>query len=448
VALMARVKNSTFAGSPMVDVDVDALTFKRTIKDAIGDTARAYDRMTGSNAETNTMIHDGAGRGCLLGIPWANQWINRSLSMDGSVTGIAKNGGDGATYRAARPFFVPTGETRAIIRLQANDITHVIDGQMRAIVRDTSGTVVVEAPFSTVAGTDIHTAVLDGLAAGEHILTIEAKTVNREIATVLKGISITTGRRRGSGSATPGRSNENVIGVTDPGTLPLWFRDYDEALFDDGLPISSYHTSGLNRWQNGMYEYGGAWPAGDDLNYTHADDADPRPTRSEFRACTRAGFASEGLPDFPLLGVFLGAAKRDGYFAVEGVEPPVNGMVFWYAPWPKTSTGLPLDIAKQRIEVPDFPGTDMVLHVAVLAIQGPSFAGTWSIDCDVGAGTATGNFSAVGGGTNLLRASISLSAVWTSDAPNTVAIGINRTAGVRAVDEIAILGYELWFKRA
>ena len=246
----------------------------------------------------------------------------------------------------------------------------------------------------------------------------------------------------------PARSSANDFGVTDPGTIPMWFRDYDEALFDDGLPISSYHTAGLNRWQNGMFEYGSGLPPGDDLSYVHADSGTVRPTRSEFLAHVRAGFASEGLPDFPLLGVFLGAAKRDGFFVVDAIEPPVDGMTEWYAPWPKTSTGLPLDIAKQRINLPDFPLTDMVLHVAVLAVQGPSYAGTWSIDVDVSGGGAVGNFSAVGGSTNLLRATAAISAVWSGDAANTVNIGISRTVGARAVGEIAILGYELWFERA
>lgn len=436
---MARVKNASFVGSPMVDVDVDTLTFQRTIKDAVGDSARAYDRATGSNGETGTMIHDGAGRGCLLGIPWCNQWIGRRVRLQGSPTaGTGKHSGDGPTYLGGAPFYVPPGENIAVV------VGHQSAGQgipyeqnAEAVVYTTSGTVVVRAPFLDGV------AVLDGLADGEHILTIEVVTDVDASPLDWESVTIHTGRVRGAGSS-PTRSTADDYGVTDPGTSPIWWRDFDSEMFSPGLPIHGFITAGLNRSQHGLFEYLTGWPAGDDVSYTHEDNADQDPTRSEFLAHARAGFSSEGVPSFPVQMVFLGAAKRDGYFVVDAVEPPTEGMLEWYAPWPKTSAALPLAIAKQRINWPDMPVVAGMLHVSVLALQGPAFAGTWSMSTEqAGAHTATANFAAVGGSTNLLRAKTTF-ATFQPDNVGAIAVSVNRTAGVRAVGEIAILGYSFW----
>lgn len=441
---MPRKKNTNFAGAPMVDVDVDALTFKRVIENAVGDTARAYDRMTGENGETNTMIHDGAGRGCLLGVPWCNQWVGRSLQLQQVVSGTGKHGGDGPTWLAAAPWYVPTNEDRAVIELLAESIGQTMQGALRAVQMLTNGTEVTSAVFVDV-GDGILRAELTGLEYGTWtILGIHGETQNRGGAATLDSITVYTGRGRSGAAAMPSRTTADDYGVTDPGTAPIWNRDFSTVLFDAGNTINAFITAGLNRLQNGMMEYARNWPAGDDASYTHADSGSTNPSRSEFLAHTRAGFANEGIPPLPLMQNFYGACKADGYFVVDAAEPPTEGMLDWYAPWPKTSAALPVDIAKHHINVPDFPTTGGNLEVAVLAMAGPAFAGTWSITVDVGAATVTANFAAVGS-TPFLFASATLPGTWTPDAGNDVNIGINRTAGARAVGEICILGDALAF---
>lgn len=436
---MARIKNSSFVGSPMVDVDVDALTFTRTIRDAIGDTARAYDRMSGSNGETGTMIHDGAGRGCLLGIPWCNQWIGRDCRLVNATAGTAKHSGDGPTYLAAAPFYVPPGEETAFVCAHTNGGPGIpFEQNAEAVVYSTAGAVVVRAPF--IDGI----ATLSPLTSGEHILTIEVVTRATLNAFEWESVSIHMGRVRSGGGASPSRTTENDYGVTDPGTSPIWWRDFDAVMVTDEYPIHGYITAGLNRAQHGLFEYLTGWPAGDDVDYTHADSSDQAPTRSEFLAHARAGFANEGVPSFPVQMVFLGAAKRDGYFVVDAAEPPTEGMLEWYAPWPKTSAALPVTIATQRFNMPNMPVVSGMLHVSVLALQGPAFGGTWSMSMtQAGVATATANFAAVGGSTNLLRAKTTFSA-FQPDNVGAVVLNINRTAGARAVGEIAILGYSFW----
>lgn len=441
---MARKKNTNFVGSPMVDVDVDQLTFKRAIENAVGDTARAIDRMTGENGETGTMIHDGAGRGCLLGVPWCNQWLGRSLQLVSTTSGTGKHGGDGPTWLAAAPWYVPTNEDRAVVEILAEAIGQTLQGALRAVQLTTGGTEVTSAPFVHVGG-GLLRAELDGLEyGGWTILGIHAETQNRGSAAMIHSITVFTGRGRAGSSSTPSRTAENTYGVTDPGTDPLLVRDFPTVMFDNGNSINSLVTAGLNRMQNGAMEYATGWPAGDDVDYVHADSVATNPTRSEFLAHTRAGFANEGLPPLPLMMVFLGACKADGFFVVDAAEPPTEGMLDWYAPWPKTSASLPLDIAQQRINVPDFPTTGGNLEVAVLILEGPAYAGTWSIDCDVGGGTITANFSDVPG-TPFRIATATLSGSWSPDAANDVNIGINRSVGARAVGEMAVMGYALAF---
>jgi hypothetical protein len=445
---MTRLKNATFAGAPMVDVDVDAPTFQRVIANAIADTARAYDRATGSNGETGTMIHDGAGRGCLLGIPWCNQWIDGSLNLGSTTSGAAKHAGDGDTYLAVAPLFMPIGETAIEVWLQG---TNLQPYNPAVEVYSTSGVLLTRKRLRNWGANRIR-AKLTGLPAGESILVIRGTTSAIVTSTGpvighIHSASIHSGRRRSSeaGDAVPGRGDGSTIGVTDPGTAPVAWRDFDDLFTQQRFPLSSWLTSGLNRNQNGLFEYLTGWPASDNAAYVHVDSGTTNPSRSEFAAHARAGFAAEPLVEFPLMMSFLGAAKANGYFVVDAAEPPPDGMRDWYAPWPKTTATLPVDIAKQFARIPDFSPTDYDLHVSVLALQGPSFAGTWSIDVDVGAGNGVANFAAVGGGTNLLRAKTVLS-TWSEDNANTINIGVSRTAGVRAVDEVAIVGYGLWFK--
>lgn len=443
---MTRLKNTTFVGAPMVDVDVDAATFQRVIANAIADTARAYDRATGSNGETGTMRHDGAGRGCLLGIPWCNQWIDASLNLGIVTSGSGKHSGDGDTYLGVAPLFMPIGETAIEVWVQGTGLQPY---EPAVEVYSTAGALVTRKRLRNW-GPDRIRAKLTGLPAGESVLVIRGTTFEqrkqpRGGAGFIDSISIHSGRRRSSetGDAVPGRGDGNPIGVTDPGTAPIAWRDFDDMLTGVRLPVSSFLTAGLNRNQNGLFEYLQRWPAGDNAAFTHADSGPTNPARSEFAAHTRAGFPNEPLVEFPLMMAFLGAAKADGYLVVDAVQPPTEGMLDWYAPWPKTTATLPVDIAKQFTRLPDFSPTNYDLHVSVLALQGPAFAGTWSIDVDVGGGNGVANFAAVGS-TKLLRAKTVLS-TWSEDNANTINIGINRTAGARNVDEMAALGYALWF---
>lgn len=441
---MARIKSTTFKGAPMVDVDVDAPTFTRVIRDAIGDTALAYDKATGSNGETSTMIHDGAGRGSLLGVPNCNQWIRAPLALDGTTpSGGGKNGGDGLTYLGVAPLYVELGETLKVIEVQGEGLEQLeIDVVLMSVV----GVELQRVPLGFGDGEGVYRATLLGLTRGEFIIAFVGTTVVGPAslnAGVIASVAIHPGRLRVGGASPPGRNTDDVIGVTDPGTAPIAWRDIDSAFVSNAGSLNAWHLATLNRNQNGLLEYLTGWPAGDDLSYVHADSGVTDPVRSEFGAHVRAGFANEPRVDFPLMMEFLGAAKVDGYLAVEAAEPPSFGMLEWYAPWPLTSAALPVDVVKQLIRLPDFDPADYTLHVSVIALKGNGFAGTWSISIDVGGGTVAANFAVVGS-TNLVRAKATLP-TWTPDNTNNVNIGITRTVGVRNIDEIAILGFAFWF---
>lgn len=86
---MAILKNTTYEGSPIFDIDPGSETWKRTLANAQGDLAGCLALLT-DNAEADHINHSGAGRGALLGVPWVNQAMGVGLGLD---TGGGKNGG-------------------------------------------------------------------------------------------------------------------------------------------------------------------------------------------------------------------------------------------------------------------------------------------------------------------------------------------------------------------
>src|SRR5574337_1522366 len=105
---MARKKNSSFQGATVFDTDVDAPSFQRVVENTVGDVALIFDKVTGSNGETSTIIHTGASdRGARLGVPIVNQFIGKSINLTNPVFSKATNGGLGETWLLWPVFLVP-----------------------------------------------------------------------------------------------------------------------------------------------------------------------------------------------------------------------------------------------------------------------------------------------------------------------------------------------------
>ena len=102
---MARIKNLTPLGSPPRDVARDTSIFHRWLRNAVGDAALASDKMTGLNAEVDTINHTGNGRGCPMMLPPV------STACDPDLTSTL----DKDYYIWSAPIYIPPGESSDLL---------------------------------------------------------------------------------------------------------------------------------------------------------------------------------------------------------------------------------------------------------------------------------------------------------------------------------------------
>jgi len=434
---MARKKNSTFVGSPMADVDVDSLIYKRWIEAAVGDTALVQDKLTGLNGETNTIVHTGAaGRGCVLGIPLVNQALHKKFTFTGSGKAI------GDTRVLCTAFFVPLGETQISI-----DIVAFSETPCKISVYDTSYTLI-----DSVDANMASTTVLSVTPGALHIFEVRVNTDDLFLnlyatETTIFSVCIHFGRVGGSQPAIlPASSPLN--GQSPQTSADAVFKiDFDSQLFASQMPVSGRTATLLNRQQNSLLEFLTGWPSGN-AAYAQIDSGTSDPATSRFHAATRAGtdLAAEGELQFPLLCAFLGSAMTDGTFAVNAAQPPTSGLLEFYAPWVLTTAALPQNAFVQRIKMPDFQTASSRLKAVAIGTKGPSWdaAKPWQATFSCGGAGVTSTFTDVGGGSNLVIATASAIA-FTGDANANCVVALTRAAGARAIEEFALLGVAFYF---
>jgi len=434
---MARKKNSTFIGSPMADVDVDSLIYKRWIEAAIGDTALVQDKITGLNGETSTIVHTGAaGRGCVLGIPLVNQSIRKMFTFTGSGKAI------GDTRVLCTAFFVPLGETQINV-----DIVAFSEVPCKISVYDTSYTLIDSVDANMYA-----TTVLNVTPGALHIFEVRVNTDDLflnlyAVGTTIFSVCIHFGRTGGSQPAILPASSP-LTGQSPQTSADAVFKiDFDSQLFASQMPVSGRTATLLNRQQNSLLEFLTGWPSGN-AAYAQIDSGTSDPATSRFHAATRAGtdLAAEGELQFPLLCAFLGSAMTDGTFAVNAAQPPTSGLLEFYAPWVLTTAALPQNAFVQRIKMPDFQTASSRLKAVAIGTKGPSWdaAKPWQATFSCGGAGVTSTFTDVGGGSNLVIATASAIA-FTGDANANAVVALTRAAGARAIEEFALLGVAFYF---
>lgn len=453
---MARLKNTTFRGATPFETDIDALTLGRTLKNACGDTALVYDRVTGENAEPSPVNHSGPGNGCVLGItPW-NQYIGRSLNYVGS--GTAKGGSPAEILLLAHPFWVPRGETQMVVELEIGD------GNVDAIrptvrVTSTTGATRIEAAMVPVQdGSRVLFATLQGLTAGLNLIFVEVNMVGQSLSSLYlhrwTGVFL---RAREPRSVTRADASATAVGVTTPtATQALAHTNFDDGWFSDGAAFDGFITSHLDRNLNALAEWGSGWPAGGNASYTHVDHDGAgapdttNPARSRFHAGTGSLLLNEGQPDFPLWAEAFGAIGADGVaVASVGATAPTAGMLQWFAPYPlsaalTTLTRLPL-------RYPDFPSASSRLRCAVLVGSNlPLLLPNWTATIANGTGSANAAFGAAFDtekttGTMLGLATIT-AVPFTGDALETTSVQLSATAFGATYEEIHLLGATLYYE--
>ena len=456
---MARKKNASFVPTTPFDVDVDALTLKHTIENAIGNTALVYDMLTGENGEANTIRHIGGGRGCPLGVPLWQQNIGRGINYRG--TGSVKGGVPGPVWLLAHPFFLPEGETTFRVCLRASGPFAALSPAVR--VTTTGGTTEF-GPVSLIPsepdadGEASYECSIDGLTTGLHLVFLEVNTDGSSTANIdLLSWHGYFWRRRPETSSPARRDSGVVVSVTTPtATQGVAHVSFQDTTFSNDAAIDSYQTTYLDRNLNGLEEYGSGWPAGENASYTHEDHDGAGvldlidPARSRFHACTRSLYASEPELDFPWVAGAAGAYGIDGLPVIDpGAAAPTAGMLSWFAPYPLTASLLTM--LKVPGRAPDFQTGSSRLKWAVLAATDLGAGATaWraTVDLSVASTSAFGAAFAAGPSVSCLTLATGTGlGGWSGDLMHTISIKSDKTTAFAATyTEFFLLGYCLYWE--
>lgn len=460
---MARKKNATFTGSTPFDVDVDALTLKHTIENAVGNAALVYDMLTGENGETNTVRHIGGGRGCPLGVPLWQQVIGRSLNYRG--VGSTKGGVPGGIWLAAHPFFMPQGETNLTVRVYAQGPFDTIKPTVR--ITSTTGVNVIGSTALTRVGWSreeldvnelgIYEVRFSELTSGLKLVFLEANTEDNSTS----GIELLSwhgvfDRQRLTSPSPMRRVTGSQVQVPTPGaTEGVVHVNFQDTTFYADAAIDGYMTTYLDRNLNGLEEFGSGWPAGGNASYTHVDhdgagapDTND-PARSRFHAGTRSLYSLEPEFEFPLVAGALGAIGQDGKPVIDpAATAPTAGMLSWFAPYPLTASSLLMH--RVPVRMPDFQTASSKLKWAVLAVGEP-ISGTddltdWQMTVDTGSGasaaTAFGSLFSVGSSPAWFGLATGTALAFSADAAQTISLTTSKSIAFGAsYTEFFLLGY-------
>lgn len=471
---MARKKNATFAGVPIMDADVGVATFGRDVENVTGDVALIFDKATGENSEANVIVHDGD-EGALLGAPIINQWIDRTLKLTSHDT-ASKSGGIGETWIYPVPFHLAAGETQLIVEVGATIHAGLVPF---AKVCDTSNAEVTRKDLVLETGfrdesADLWRATLTGLTAGWNLFfvvidTTDIDTIQGLVDGELGHLFYVRARPRlsssklgaGVGSEAskadgPRDAGGDVYGVTTPAaTEGIAHTSFDDGMFADLESIDGYWASRLNRNLTGLEEAISASPAGGNTSYVHEDQDgagaadDTNPARVRFEAHSQALYANEGQIDFPVWCEAFGAGIASGFYVVDEAQPPTKGMLQWYAPWSKDETERV--IRTNFFNVPDFQSAASRLQCAVLFLS-TNEAGADPTQWTIKARTSTGNATASPvdtDGNQILWLAIITAVPFTGDRQELFELLMSRAsakpASTPGIGEIAALGAALAF---
>lgn len=389
---MAIVKNNTFKGSAVYDVDAGAPTLARAIRNAQGDVAGTLEHLT-DNTNPVHINHSGGSRGALLGIPWVSQLVDYDLTLD---AGGGKDGGDTGTPQMF-PYLVrvPPGETSIVVEVSANLVNIAVTNPRVRVSLQTNFTspgsslglefplVVTQARTRDEIDANAPTrfrASITGLLADSLLLTLMFDAGSFSGATI-SDIVIRPDRNPQSVTI-PIPASVNAAGVVAPtSTQALFHQAMDDSIFVDGEGMTGWHTSRLDRNINGLLEFATGSPAGKNATYTHTESVLRLPTRDRFGAFTRRTFSAEPIPVIPICSINFGGIKPDGYL-VDINNPTSIATRKSYAPM-STSAAV-ADVAIQSMHMPDLPTSPSVLRWAVLLGQSDTAAFGWpNIRCEV-----------------------------------------------------------------
>ena len=449
---MARIKNTSFVGAAPRTVVADASITQGWLANAVGDTALVSDKCTGENTEI-PITHTGAGDGCPLRLPLAAQHLNRSLILVGSTVGESN------FYILAVPWFVPTGEANlysleADIRTPAGvEITcEVLDSTGATLAGAIQGITVESIEEDRPGAQRISQAqrwrwVLQIVTPGTYYILVKRPCLfidqdpdGRLVSWTLDHVRPTAGEANGlsvgnGGTAIgdPYKTNASTFtSSTDHDT-------FDEEVTVDG-PLSAYVLTRVNRQLNALWERitGALIPGNATYQTTTTWDNN------------RSSFTTEGLLDFPMTIVALGACNADSSKPSVGDYTdltPSDGLIDWTMhPTTRTTTwGLLTTLA---VQCPSFSTSSSTLKAKVLINVGSGkTSANWRFRGNSAAGASSDVAAVQIGSSNFFVASIT-AIPFTASADNLLSIEISNTATTAGLgtEEIDVLGVVLYYE--
>lgn len=452
---MPRLVGTAFQGVSPHEADSAQFTWRRVYRRIIEDLALIYDRVTGQNSPVNPIDHSGGGNGARLGMPIVNQWIGRTVHVNG--TGGGKNGGDGRRAIVAMPIFIPKGTGTIFVRLGVKESDSIGLAPWRVRILDSgTGSDLVSADMSMFQNA-MH-AYIPTATPGRSVLLIEATMRIGDSGSVFLG-SLFVGEARGGltadilPSGRRGQPGTNDIGIFVPlAAEALRWTEYDDSEVDASLvlPLSGRITGPVNRNINGMFEFlTGSIPIGN-VDYVQVDHDsggtfDPvNPSRSRFSASTRSLLPNEPLVEFPAKAECFGAFDTlSGYIGIDA-RPPNEGSLDWYGIVPTVVTTQ--TVIETEVMLPDFPsgGATNNLKVDILFGSRSAVPTAWTVTVATGVDSASGAVPAALANSSRLRL-LTLALDYVADDVNLLSISLSRTGVLGAVDELVLLGYCAYF---
>jgi hypothetical protein len=388
---MAILRNTgPYLGSPLPDVDVGALTYRRVLKNAQADIAGARYLAT-DDTVTDHINHSGGPRGARMGIPWVCQTMDAGLSLD---AGGAKNGGhvSGDIFEFHWLIIVPAGEDTIRVDVRLAGVGGVVNGEWTDLTRSyaprcrlssstdvttAAGDDLTVALSGTEAGGDFNgVAIFTGVAAGLALLTVQINTtpfdiVGHDVLTRVADI-IVRPARNGVARLQPTRRSDDTVPVVAPGASEAHFHQVmdDESFASVGIPdpaISGWHTSRIDANENALEEWASGAPAGGNATYVQTEDALRNPTRDRFRAFTRKTFTDEPIPVIPILSACFGGIKDDGGYLVHPTTLASYTTRTGFAPFATSASSA--ELGSVLAQIPDVPSSPSVLRWAILVGQ-------------------------------------------------------------------------------
>jgi len=433
---MARIKNLTPLGTPPRDVARDASIFHRWLKNSVGDAALASDKMTGANAEANTINHSGNGRGCPMMLPP----VSTACEIDLTST-VGKE-----YYVWAAPIYIPPSDSTDDDYVIQADLTRSGAVNSYAVeIRSFASWALVQggalddlqereaAPGARIIGSlprQVHQTILP-LAPGWQVLLIRANipvTVGAPEringVRVFKKIRAFRDPNNGlSPLSTSGTAQVNVYPV--PTTLSSSLLTFDDVQAEVDGPMDGYVLTRLNRGINALWEYVTGAPI-------PGHNVRTMPTTVDNNTAPAPSLA---MP----MGSWGTSAVNIDVDGIDKVAPGIAG----FARYP-TAEIAATTISQVRLQFPNFLFATNPMKCRVIVWQKAGFATNWRFNTTSPAGA-----SSVVGVTMIGASAFGYVDIvdgnYTSGSEQTISLVISHASPGVFSDEIYLVGWSLAF---